>query len=59
VRRSFVAQWCVAILGSLSAAVSLSTCSGVLSTEAVRLVGLVRSGNPEFVPFLFPGCKSV
>ena len=33
----------------------LSTGGGILSTKAVRLVRLVRSGGPGFVPFLFPG----
>ena len=36
----------------------LSTGGGVLSTIAVRLVRLVRSGGPGFVPFLFPGFMS-
>ena len=36
----------------------LSTCGGVLSTVAVRLVRLVRSGGPGFVPFLFPSFLS-
>ena len=36
----------------------LSTGSGILSTIAVRLVRLVRSGGPGFVPFLFPGFMS-
>jgi hypothetical protein len=35
--------------------VPLSTGGGILSTKAVRLVRLVRSGGPGFVPFLFPG----
>jgi hypothetical protein len=35
--------------------VSLSTGGGILSTITVRLVRLVRSGGPGFVPFLFPG----
>jgi hypothetical protein len=35
--------------------VPLGTGGGVLSTIAVRLVRLVRSGGPGFVPFLFPG----
>jgi hypothetical protein len=38
--------------------VPLSTGGGVLSTIAVRLVRLVRSGAPGFVPFLFPGFMS-
>jgi len=38
--------------------VLLSTHGGVLSTIAVRLVRLVRSGGPGFVPFLFPGFMS-
>ena len=36
----------------------LNTRGGVLSTEAVRMVRLVRSGGPGFVPFLFPGFMS-
>ena len=36
----------------------LSKGGGVLSTIAVRLVRLVRSGGPGFVPFLFPGFMS-
>jgi hypothetical protein len=35
--------------------VLLSTGGGILSTIAVHLVRLVRSGGPGFVPFLFPG----
>jgi len=38
--------------------VLLSTRGGVLSAIAVRLVRLVRSGGPGFVPFLFPGFMS-
>jgi len=38
--------------------VPLSTGGGILSTIAVRLVRLVRSGWPGFVPFLFPGFMS-
>jgi hypothetical protein len=41
--------------GPQFAAVLLSTGGGVLSTIAVRLIRLVRSGGPGFVPFLFPG----
>jgi hypothetical protein len=37
----------------------LSTRGGVLSTEAVCLVRLVRQGTPGFVSFLFHGCMSV
>ena len=44
--------------GPQFAAVPLSTGGGVLSTIGERLVRLVRSGGPEFVPFLFPGFKS-
>ncbi len=36
----------------------LSTGGGILSTIAVRLVRLVRSGGLGFVPFLFPGFVS-
>jgi len=38
--------------------VLLSTCGGILSTKAVRFVRPVRSGEPGFVPFLFPGFMS-
>ena len=37
---------------------SLSTGGGILSTITVRLVRLVRSGGPGFVPFLFPSFMS-
>jgi hypothetical protein len=45
--------------GPLLFAVLVGARGGVLSTEAVRLVRLVRPGTPGFVPFLFPGCMSV
>jgi len=38
--------------------VLLSTGGGILSTIAVRLVRLVRSGGAGFVPFLFPRRRS-
>jgi hypothetical protein len=44
--------------GPQVAAVPLSTGGGILSTIAVRLVRLVRSGGLGFVPFLFPGFMS-
>jgi len=44
--------------GSQFAAVPLSTCGGILSTIAVRLVRPVRSVGPGFVPFLFPDFRS-